>query len=358
MNKGELVDAVASSSGLSRADAAKAVDATLDAIQGTLANGGSVSLVGFGTFSVKARAARMGRNPRTGEAMQIITADGNVTASADPDSPVIGHLDVGTAVWSLEQRDHAHRIYLPAAQSEGWLAADNVTAESAQIVQRGREQLQELVPADAATELQAVFDRMETALAFPVATDSEQKLALLAASLEEIDSASQSRSLLLGVLFAEVLRTRSHQLRPVLTDVENEEMFPAILRTYGHHHPVTAAFRFSRARIAKAVKGSDEGLQVTPSKRKEPRVPFGQVVERQMLLPGEVLVSPNGRHTAKVRADGSLVSADAAGSIHQVGAAVEGAPSCNGWTYWHFRREGRRVPIDVLRQQIRAELQA
>ena len=71
MNKGELVDAVAGSAGLSRADAAKAVDATLDAIQGTLANGGSVSLVGFGTFSVKARAARMGRNPRTGEAIQI-----------------------------------------------------------------------------------------------------------------------------------------------------------------------------------------------------------------------------------------------------------------------------------------------
>ena len=71
MNKGELVDAVAGSAGLSRADAAKAVDATLDAIQGTLSNGGGVSLVGFGTFSVKARAARMGRNPRTGEAIQI-----------------------------------------------------------------------------------------------------------------------------------------------------------------------------------------------------------------------------------------------------------------------------------------------
>jgi len=71
MNKGELVDAVAGSAGLSRADAAKAVDATLDAIQSTLAGGGGVSLVGFGTFSVKARAARMGRNPRTGEAIQI-----------------------------------------------------------------------------------------------------------------------------------------------------------------------------------------------------------------------------------------------------------------------------------------------
>ena len=75
MNKGELVDEVAASACLSRADATKAVDATLDAIQGTLANGGSVSLVGFGTFSVKARAARMGRNPRTGEAIQIAASN-------------------------------------------------------------------------------------------------------------------------------------------------------------------------------------------------------------------------------------------------------------------------------------------
>jgi DNA-binding protein HU-beta len=71
MNKGELVDAVAGAAGLSRADATKAVDAVLDSIQGTLSNGGSVSLVGFGTFSVKARAARAGRNPRTGETIQI-----------------------------------------------------------------------------------------------------------------------------------------------------------------------------------------------------------------------------------------------------------------------------------------------
>ena len=71
MNKGELVDAVAGAAGLSRADATKAVDGTLHAIQGTLAQGGSVSLVGFGTFTVKARAARTGRNPRTGEAIQI-----------------------------------------------------------------------------------------------------------------------------------------------------------------------------------------------------------------------------------------------------------------------------------------------
>ena len=71
MNKGELIESVAAGAGMSRADATKAVDAVLASVTSTLSGGGSVSLVGFGTFSVKARAARMGRNPRTGEAIQI-----------------------------------------------------------------------------------------------------------------------------------------------------------------------------------------------------------------------------------------------------------------------------------------------
>ena len=75
MNKGELIDAVAGRAGLSRADATKAVDGVLDAVTATLAGGGSVSLVGFGTFTVKARAARMGRNPRTGEAIHIAASN-------------------------------------------------------------------------------------------------------------------------------------------------------------------------------------------------------------------------------------------------------------------------------------------
>lgn len=71
MNKGELIEAVAGAAGLSRADATKAVDAVLDSVTRTLSGGGTVSLVGFGTFTVKSRAARTGRNPRTGEAIQI-----------------------------------------------------------------------------------------------------------------------------------------------------------------------------------------------------------------------------------------------------------------------------------------------
>ena len=97
-------------------------------------------------------------------------------------------------------------------------------------------------------------------------------------------------------------------------------------------------------------------LEVSTSKRAEPRVPFGQVVERGLLNPGEVLTSLRGK-TAKVRADGTLITSDTRGSIHQVGAALEGAPSCNGWTYWHFKRDGNMIPIDILRQQIRSELQ-
>ncbi len=71
MNKADLIDAVADSADLSKADATRAVDAVLDGITGALKQGNSVSLVGFGTFSVKHRAARTGRNPRTGESIQI-----------------------------------------------------------------------------------------------------------------------------------------------------------------------------------------------------------------------------------------------------------------------------------------------
>jgi DNA-binding protein HU-beta len=71
MNKGDLIESVAGSAGLSKADAGRAVDAFIGSITGALKGGSQVSLVGFGTFTVKRRAARMGRNPRTGEAIQI-----------------------------------------------------------------------------------------------------------------------------------------------------------------------------------------------------------------------------------------------------------------------------------------------
>ena len=71
MNKNDLVDAVAQATDTSKVDAAKAVDGVLDAITGALKSGDGVQLVGFGNFTVADRAARQGRNPRTGETIQI-----------------------------------------------------------------------------------------------------------------------------------------------------------------------------------------------------------------------------------------------------------------------------------------------
>ena len=71
MKKVELVEAVAEAAGLTKADATRAIDATLDAIKGALVKGDKVPLVGFGTFATSKRAAREGRNPRTGETVKI-----------------------------------------------------------------------------------------------------------------------------------------------------------------------------------------------------------------------------------------------------------------------------------------------
>ncbi len=71
MNKGELIEVIADKADLSKAEAGRAIDETIKAITKALKKGEQVSLVGFGTFSVKKRAARTGRNPRTGETIQI-----------------------------------------------------------------------------------------------------------------------------------------------------------------------------------------------------------------------------------------------------------------------------------------------
>jgi modification methylase len=113
----------------------------------------------------------------------------------------------------------------------------------------------------------------------------------------------------------------------------------------------------ARARIAEVVTADSEVLEVTKSKRAEPRIPFGWVVERGLLPVGTVLQGIRKHQTARVRADGTLVTANASGSIHQMGAHVQGLDACNGWTFWQFELpNGALAPIDVLRQQLRSGL--
>ena len=113
---------------------------------------------------------------------------------------------------------------------------------------------------------------------------------------------------------------------------------------------------FARERLARVSAPSDLETVSTPAKREEPRVPFGAVVERGLVPAGTVLTDQRKRWSAKVRADGSLIAADVKGSIHVVGAAVQGASACNGWTFWHLQRKGQLIPIDLFSQQVRAEL--
>ncbi len=112
----------------------------------------------------------------------------------------------------------------------------------------------------------------------------------------------------------------------------------------------------ARKRLSKIREPQDMSLVATSSKRDEPRIPFGWLVERGLLSAGDVLTDERGRWQAKVRADGSLVCADATGSIYRIGAHVQGAPACNGWTFWHIEVDGKPVPIDLLRRKLRAEL--
>ncbi|MFL6688642.1 MAG: site-specific DNA-methyltransferase [Alphaproteobacteria bacterium] len=112
----------------------------------------------------------------------------------------------------------------------------------------------------------------------------------------------------------------------------------------------------ARKRITAIAPLEIEATEVTKSKRAEPRIPFGWVVEQGLLPPGSMVMSPTKRHRAKVRADGTLVCADATGSIHRIAAHVQGLDACNGWTFWMYEERGSLISIDVLRQRLRAAL--
>src|SRR6185312_5068412 len=114
--------------------------------------------------------------------------------------------------------------------------------------------------------------------------------------------------------------------------------------------------KIARRRIADVVPADSDAVEVTKSKRAEPRIPFGMVIERGLLKPGQMLHGTQARHTAKVRADGTLVCDGATGSIHQIGAHVQGLDACNGWTFWQYEDKGKLIPIAVLRQRLRADL--
>ena len=110
-------------------------------------------------------------------------------------------------------------------------------------------------------------------------------------------------------------------------------------------------------RIASIKPLSAATIETAVSKRAAPRVAFGSLVEMGLIAPGTELFDDRQRFSALVRADGSLVSGAHMGSIHRVGALVQGAEACNGWTFWHAKQGKDLAPIDNFRAQIRAQME-
>jgi modification methylase len=108
----------------------------------------------------------------------------------------------------------------------------------------------------------------------------------------------------------------------------------------------------ARARLAAVEPMPESAALALPSRREQPRIPFGTLVERGLVPAGSVLTDARRRWRAEVGADGTLRCGKAAGSIHQVGAAVQEVPSCNGWLFWHMEAKGGLRVLDELRAEI------
>ncbi|MEM1372175.1 MAG: site-specific DNA-methyltransferase, partial [Pseudomonadota bacterium] len=117
-----------------------------------------------------------------------------------------------------------------------------------------------------------------------------------------------------------------------------------------------AYVKLAEQRIAEIEPLSATDLATKPAKRAEPRVPFGTIIELGIIKPGMTLFDPRGGRPAKVKADGTLHVGTAQGSIHRIGAEVQGKSACNGWTFWHFEAGGKLTPIDELRDVAKRHL--
>ena len=104
-------------------------------------------------------------------------------------------------------------------------------------------------------------------------------------------------------------------------------------------------------RINATLPLDESAMKTVPDKREQPRVAFGVLVESGLVPAGATLTDAKRRWNACVRADGSIACESQAGSIHKVGALLQGAPSCNGWTFWHVVKSGSLTLLDTLRQR-------
>ncbi|WP_144865669.1 site-specific DNA-methyltransferase [Mesorhizobium sp. J18] len=188
---------------------------------------------------------------------------------------------------------------------------------------------------------------------FPICTGAER---LKGADGSKLHPTQKPEALLARVLLAS---TRPGDV--VLDPFFGSGTTGAVAKRLGRHfvgiEREQAYIDAAHARIAAVEPLSAADLEVMTGKRAEPRVAFVSLLDAGLMKPGTLLYDCKRRWTASVRADGTIAVGQEAGSIHRLGARVQGLDACNGWTFWHFEEEGALKPIDELRRVARAGMQ-
>ena len=112
-------------------------------------------------------------------------------------------------------------------------------------------------------------------------------------------------------------------------------------------------FKLAKSRLQKTNVLDKETIKITKSRKELPKVPFGELVEQGLIPPGSILSDSKNKFKAKVKIDGTISINNVQGSIHQVGASVQGLPNCNGWDYWHLHKNNNKLPIEQIRIKYR-----
>lgn len=191
--------------------------------------------------------------------------------------------------------------------------------------------------------------QMRTDWLFPICTGGER---LKDANGDKVHPTQKPEALLARVLLAS-----SKPGDVVLDPFFGSGTTGAVARRLGRHfvgvEREQSYIDGATARIAAVEPLQGDHVAVMGGKRAEPRVAFGALIEAGLITPGTQVSDARRRWTASVRADGTLAMGRDAGSIHRLGAMVQGLDACNGWTFWHVEDAGKLKPIDELRKVVR-----
>ncbi|RST87874.1 site-specific DNA-methyltransferase [Aquibium carbonis] len=196
--------------------------------------------------------------------------------------------------------------------------------------------------------------QMRTDWLFPICTGGER---LKTASGDKVHPTQKPEALL-----ARVMMASSRPGDVILDPFFGTGTTGAVAKRLGRHFVGCEREKdyidAATARIAAVEPLGAAEIALMTGKRAEPRVAFGSLVDAGLLAPGALLTDARKRWTASVRADGTIAIGSEAGSIHRMGARVQGLDACNGWTFWHFEEAGTLKPIDDLRSQVRQGMRA